>query len=73
MSKFRYASIPACITFGPLFMVMGTTPKTLTEYVTRLGGALMLAVGLGLTLTLIAAPQKAIDELRRERRNGVTA
>ena len=50
MAKFRirYAFVPACIGFGPLFMVMPSFwhAQSFLDSMTALGGAFMLSFGL---------------------------
>lgn len=53
MTQFRWAVVPACVTFGPLFIFMGLTggPPLLVA------GAMMTIAGLGILIHGIATRQ----------------
>ena len=53
--KLRYSLIPACITFGPLFMtnIGDTFDAGITSTIIALAGAFMVAAGLSMMLGII--------------------
>lgn len=61
--KILVALVPACITFGPLFMmgVVGTAPYQFTPML----GCFMVIVGLGIMFRMIMQQQSVIEKMRR--------
>lgn len=64
MSKIVLGLVPACITFGPLFMTriggMARSDATNLEFT----GAVMLSVGLGILFRYLMKLRRQVDELR---------
>jgi hypothetical protein len=69
MNKLLLAIVPACITFGPLFMtrIAGTARADAGNSLVFAGVA-MLAVGLIAMFRIIVAQQKLIERLQADRR-----
>ena len=64
MKKLFWSTVPACITFGPSFMVSGASA---THSNLVIAGTLMLAFGLVMMFGTICRQQKLIEQLWRER------
>ena len=64
--KFYYlkAFIPACITFGPMFMIMGLS-KLLFPWMAYVG-VFILACGLTMLLRIVVGLEKMINELQEK-------
>ena len=65
--------VPALLTFGPLFMVQGLRPDSLSQYLMALGGALALAVGLAVLFRRLNRQQLRLVELEEQLRHLGTA
>jgi hypothetical protein len=72
IGKLAESCVPACITFGPLFMtrIAGTASTQVGDELV-FAGVLMLAFGLCVMLSTIQKQQKLIAELRTERQRDV--
>jgi hypothetical protein len=61
--------VPACITFGPLFMTrIGGTARADVGVGLEFTGVCMLAAGLGVMFNVIVTQQKLIEKLQADRR-----
>jgi hypothetical protein len=69
MNKLLLPIVPACITFGPLFMTrIGGTARADVGNNFVFAGAAMLAVGLIVMFRIIVTQQKLIERLQSDRR-----
>jgi hypothetical protein len=63
--KWRYTMIPACISFGPFFMSnMGGLGNH--GWAMPMLGTIMVTIGLGTMLSVLAEHRKVIDELLKQ-------
>ena len=62
--KFLWALVPACVTFGPLFMTrIAGTARTDATYLVGIGVG-MLAVGLCVMFRVLVSQTREIEELK---------
>ena len=59
MKKLLFVFVPSFITFGPIFMVLGS------EHLLRLFAAVALGIGLVAIFRMVMQQRQEIEELRR--------
>jgi hypothetical protein len=69
MTKLLWPIVPACLTFGPLFMtrIAGSASPEIGSGLV-LAGVFMLAGGLAILFAVVRGQQKAIEELQAKLR-----
>lgn len=61
--RFLIPLLPALLSFGPLFIAIGSTPETVVPALSGYGGSLALGVGLMVLLTITVRQERRIHAL----------
>ncbi len=64
--KWLIVVIPVCVSFGPIFIVIGTVPS---NFISAIIGAVMLSIGCTFLFKMLMNQEKKIAQLQQELKN----